>query len=342
VLPQARGPYLKRLAPTVRVRELGSRHPVAVISRLARYLRHERPSALIVSQQHMIVAAVLARWLARSRAPLIVTQHNTLSELCRQSRRPAVRLLLPTLARLLFARADTLIAVSRGVALDLAAVTGLPEDRIEVVHNPIVPPDLSDKAVLASGHPWLDRKDRPVVLGAGNLIHLKDFATLIRAFAHLRRRRAARLIIIGEGEERADLERLAHELGVAADVDLPGFRANAYAFMARADVFALTSRVEGFPSVLVEALACGCAVVSTDCPSGPAELLEQGQHGRLVPVGDDVRLGEAIDATIETSPDRAALRAVGAAFSAERAIARYEAILRWHGRGPLGPARAGA
>jgi glycosyltransferase involved in cell wall biosynthesis len=334
VLPQARGPYLQSLDPAVAVHDLGSRRPIALIPRLARYLRQARPCAIVVSQQHMIIAAVWARWLARSRAPLIVTQHNTLSELCRQSRRPAVRLLLPTLAQLFFPRADTLTAVSRGVALDLGAVTGVPVDRIEVIYNPIVPADLTAKVALASGHPWLDQKRCPVVLGAGNLIPLKDFATLVRAFAHVRQQRAARLVILGDGEERPALERLARELGISADVDFPGFQANPYAFMARADVFAMTSRVEGFPSVLVEAMACGCPVVSTDCPSGPAELLENGRYGTLIPVGDDAALGRAIDATLRAPPDKALLRAVGSSFSIERALDRYVAILRAHGRDP--------
>jgi glycosyltransferase involved in cell wall biosynthesis len=143
----------------------------------------------------------------------------------------------------------------------------------------------------------------------------------------VRRMQPARLVILGEGEQRPDLERLARELDIAADVDLPGFQPNPYAFMARADVFVLSSRVEGMPLAIVEALACGCPVVSTDCPSGPAEVLEYGRYGRLVPVGDDAALAAALDATLRDPPDPAALRHRAASFSVERATDDYVQLL---------------
>ena len=138
----------------------------------------------------------------------------------------------------------------------------------------------------------------------------------------------ARLVILGEGAERPKLDHLARELGVAADVDLPGFEPNPYKFMARADVFAVSSRVEGMPNTIIEALACGCPVVSTDCPSGPAEILQNGRHGRLVPMGDDAALAAAISATLQAAPDRDALRRRAADFSVERATDRYLQLLR--------------
>jgi glycosyltransferase involved in cell wall biosynthesis len=183
VLPEAEGPFLERLAPAVTLVDLKTRRPLALVRRLARYLRERRPAAVIASQQHAIVAAVLARRLARSDTLLAAIQHNTLSELCRQSRRPSVRWLLPLAARALFRGADRVCAVSEGVARDLAAITGIPARDIRIVHNPTVTPEIAGQALLDSGHRWLDAKDRPVVVGAGNLIPLKDFATLIRAFA---------------------------------------------------------------------------------------------------------------------------------------------------------------
>jgi glycosyltransferase involved in cell wall biosynthesis len=259
---------------------------------------------------------------------LALVQHNTLSELCRQSRRRAVRWLLPTASRLFFHLADQVCAVSQGVAEDLAAVTSIPLEKIRVVYDATVTPKLAEQSALASGHPWLDGlKDRPVVLGVGALDWRKDFATLIRAFARLRATYPTRLVILGEGPERGQLEQLAGQLGVARDVDLPGFTDNPYAFMARADVFALASRVEGLSNALIEALACGCAVVSTDCPSGPAEVLEHGRHGRLVPIGDDVALAAAIGATLRDRPDPEALRRRAAYFSVERMTEEYLQLL---------------
>ena len=330
VMPQAKGPFLERLSPDVTVVDLNTRRPIQLVLRLARWLREARPAALIASQQHVIIAAVWARRLAGVKTSLIVIQHNTLSALCLHSRRRAVRWLLPTAARLFFRWADQVCAVSDGVAADLAAITGIPVRDIRVVHNPTVTPELLEQAKETSGHPWFDadRTARPsVILGVGTLIPHKDFALLIRAFARVRRMRPARLLILGEGGERPKLERLARELDVAADVDLPGFEPNPYKFMARADVFAVSSRVEGMPNTIIEALACGCPVASTDCPSGPAEILRNGEFGKLVPVGDEGALAEAITATLQASPDPHDLRRRAADFSVERATDRYLQLL---------------
>jgi glycosyltransferase involved in cell wall biosynthesis len=327
VLPEATGPFLERLAPEVALVDLGTRRPLALVLELARWLRRAKPTALIASQQHAIVAALWARRLSGVHVPVTAIQHNTLSELCRQSRRRSVRWLLPRAARLFFPWADQVCAVSHGVAADLAEVTGIPRREIRVLYNPTVTPELLAQAKLPSGHPWLDAKDRTVVLGAGTLSAIKDFATLIRAFARLRRMRPARLIILGEGEERRRLEGRARELGIAADVDLPGFAPNPYAFMARVDLLAVSSRVEGMPNTIIEALACGCPVVSTDCPSGPAEILQDGRYGTLVPPGDDAALAQAIITTLQAAPERDALRARAADFSVERAVEGYLQLL---------------
>ena len=331
VMPQAKGPFLERLSPAVTLVDLDTRQPLRLVLRLARWLRQARPATLIASQQHAIIAAVWARRLAGVDVSVAAIQHNTLSALARQSRRRAVRWLLPTSARLFFRWADQVCAVSGGVAEDLARVTGIPLSSIRVVHNPTVTPELLEQAKEPSGHPWLDA-DRtrrpPVILGVGTLIPFKDFAMLIRAFARVRRMEPARLVILGEGAERPKLDHLAREVGVAADVDLPGFEPNPYKFMARADVFAVSSRVEGMPNTIIEALACGCPVVSTDCPSGPAEILQNGRHGRLVPMGDDAALAAAISATLQAAPDRDALRRRAADFSVERATDRYLQLLR--------------
>ena len=330
VMPQAKGPFLERLSPDVAVVDLGTRQPIQLVLRLARWLREARPAALIASQQHAIIAAVWARRLAGVQTSVIVIQHNTLSALCLHSRRRAVRWLLPTAARLFFRWADQVCAVSDGVAADLAALTGIPVSEIRVVHNPTVTPELLEQAKEPSGHPWFDgdRTERPpVILGVGTLNPFKDFALLIRAFAGVRRMQPARLVILGEGGERPKLERLARELGVAADIDLPGFQPNPYKFMARADVFAVSSQVEGMPNTIIEALACGCPVVSTDCPSGPVEILQNGRYGKLVPVGDEAALTAAIAATLQAAPDPHDLRRRAADFSVERATDRYLQLL---------------
>jgi glycosyltransferase involved in cell wall biosynthesis len=179
-------------------------------------------------------------------------------------------------------------------------------------------------------HRWFLPAAPPVVLGVGSLSERKDFPTLLRAFAKLRKQRDCRLVILGEAgspkkteEQRAALMALAAELGVAADVDLPGFVANPFAYMARAAAFVLSSAFEGLPGALIQAMACGCPVVSTDCLSGPAEILEGGRFGAMVPVGDDQAMAAAIAATLDRPIAAATLRGRAGMFSVDRAVDRY-------------------
>ena len=213
--------------------------------------------------------------------------------------------------------------VSQGMADDLQALTRLPPGKIRTLYNPVVDPGLPGRADAALDHPWFAPGEPPVLLGIGRLHPQKDFATLLRAFAQVRAVRAARLLILGEGEEREALEALVAELGVAADVALPGFAANPYAYLSRAGAFVLSSRWEGLPTVVIEALACGAPVVSTDCPSGPDEILQGGRLGALTPVGDDAALARAILDTLAAPPDPAAGRARAQDFAVAPAAQAY-------------------
>ena len=331
VLPQAKGPHLERLASEVELVDLKTRDPLTLVRRLADFLRRRRPALLLVAQHHTIVAAVLARRLAGLRTPLVAVQHNTLSEVCRNSRYRLTRWFIPTALRLLLPRAEVIGAVSEGVARDLAVTLGLPRSRVTVLYNPVVRSTIGERAAEPAGHPWLDHKDGPVVLGVGSLIERKDFPTLIQAFAHLKRSRYARLIVLGEGPERPRLEQLVSQLGLDGLVAMPGFVANPLAYMAKADVFALSSRIEGMPTAIIEALACGSPVVATDCPHGPAELLGDGTYGRLVKVGDAEGLAQALTATLSErrEPERQQLRA--AEFAVDRAVDRYVQLIRTYG-----------
>ena len=323
VLPQAKGPYLEHLPRERRARRSWDPQPLSLVHRLARFLRRRRPSLLFAAQHHTIVAAVLARRLAGSRMPLVAVQHNTLSEVCRNSRYRLTRWFIPTALRMLLPQAEMIGAVSEGVARDLASTLGPAPLAGDGALQSRRGEGLAERAAEPSGHPWLDRKEVPVVLGVGSLIERKDFPTLIHAFAHLARRRPARLVVLGEGPERPRLERLIGELGLADLVALPGFVANPLAYMAKADVLALSSRVEGMPTVIIEALACGTPIVATDCPHGPAELLGDGAYGRLVPVGDAEALGEALAATLSEPRDPERQRRRAAEFAVDRAVERY-------------------
>ena len=293
---------------------------------LAAYLRRERPRTLMSTSHSVNVAACLAVSLSRSATRLVLRIDSQLSrapelEGTRRQRRRLRR------ARRHFPRADAVIAISRGVGADLAARTRIEPRRIHAIHNPVVTPELADRASKPTRQAWLSDPGPPVVLAVGRLVEQKDYPTLLRAFARVRAVREARLLILGEGRERARLEALIRELDIAADVSLPGFDPNPPAAMSRARVLALSSAWEGFGNVLVEALFCGCPVVSTDCPSGPAEILEGGRHGALTPVGDDAALARAILDTLEQPPAAEALRARARSFCVDRVADRYLEVL---------------
>lgn len=182
-------------------------------------------------------------------------------------------------------------------------------------------------AAAPCDHPWLRPGQPPVIVVAGRLERQKDFPTLIRAFAQVRGERPCRLLILGDGGGRARLQALSAELGITADVDLPGFQANPYPFLARADLFVLSSRWEGSPNVLTEALALGTPVVATDCPSGPHELLDGGRYGPLVPVGDVAALGKAVAATLDQPLPPERLEAAVADYTQATSAERYLEVL---------------
>jgi glycosyltransferase involved in cell wall biosynthesis len=253
-----------------------------------------------------------------------VSNHPSLSAVNSRGQRDRLQL---RHARYLYPKADAIVAVSEGVAEDVTRVTGISRDRITTIYNPVVTPELENLRHAPLDHPWFAPSSPPLILGVGKFKIQKDFPTLLRAFARVRAVRPARLLILGEGRKRAELENLARELGVANDVALPGFVPNPFPYMTRASLFVLSSAWEGLPGALVEALACGCPVVSTDCPSGPAEILAGGLYGPLVPVGNDTALAEAILSALDVPPDRDRLRARAALFSVDRATDRYLEVL---------------
>jgi glycosyltransferase involved in cell wall biosynthesis len=304
VVGQAQGNLRTQLPVGLGLVDLRSSRVLFSFPGLVRYIRRVQPIALISFMDHANIVALAARVLSGRSTRVVATVHNTLSVATENPNNRRSRL-LPVLIRTFYPFADEVVAVSRGAADDLVRTTGLPADQVKVIYNPVITTDLLSARNSPAPHPWLEENQPPVVLGVGRLTGQKDFPNLLRAFAHVRHRRPARLIIIGEGEDRPHLERLVTQLGVGADVALPGYQPAVPAFMARAAVFVLSSAYEGLPTVLIEALALTRNVVSTDCPSGPREILQQGRLGRLVPMRDPEALGEAILDCLEHPGSRA-------------------------------------
>lgn len=325
VLARAAGPFLGELAPAVRVVDLGSASMPAALPALVRHLRRRRPRVLLSAMTHANVTAVLASRLAGGDMRLVLSERAHLGSVL--AAYPGWRMSLTArLLRWTYPAADLVIAVSQGVADDLAGRTGLPPERIAVAPNPVIDAGLLALAQEPPSHPWLREPGPPVIVAAGRLIAQKDFATLVRAFALLRKQRAARLLILGEGELRSDLTALADELGVASDVGLPGFEGNPFAAMRAASLFVLSSRYEGLPGVLIQAMGCGARVVSTDCPSGPREVLQDGRWGRLVPMADAPALARAMAEALD-DPSPPDVRRRAADFGADAAVSRYAELL---------------
>ena len=326
VVAQREGPNLMQRPPAATIVDLGAKRVLLALPALVRYLRDVAPDAMLSALPHTNVIAVAARRLARSRTRLVVAEHTTASLSAMHSGSARGRA-LPVFMKFAYPRADAVVAVSAGVADDLARLIRLDRRRITVIHNPVTVPRLFELAVEPVDHPWFGGQQIPVILGVGRLTAAKDFVTLIRAFELVRKVRPVRLMILGEGAERPRLEALIRDLQLEADVALPGFVENPYKYMQKASVFVLSSRWEGFGNVLVEAMACGAPVISTDCPNGPREILENGKHGRLVPVGDMAALSQAIVDQLDHPPPRRGSTERAMDFSLDAAIDRYRSIL---------------
>lgn len=294
VLAQAEGPLHSEVPAGARVVDFKTRKPFVMFMKLIEYLRQAGPAVLLSPFEVTSVIALLAKKITRVHTRVVVRISVHLS---RNKRTKLKKFIERLVVSQVYPLADAIVTVSQGVAEDLSFYVGLPLDRVRVIHNPVVSEQLWQAAERPVSHPFYDGR-HPVVLGAGRLTEQKDFSTLIKAFDIVRKKIPARLLILGEGEERAALESLIHFHGLDDLVELAGFELNPFAFMKRASVFVLSSKWEGLPNVLIQALACGCPVVSTDCLSGPSEILHGGEYGHLVPVGDVDAMAVAIEAVL--------------------------------------------
>jgi glycosyltransferase involved in cell wall biosynthesis len=303
VLTQAVGPYLEQVSPKVNVVNLDSKRIFYSIIPLIRYLRAVRPAAVLSALDTTNLILIWAVALARVETRVVVSVHCNFSSALKGQKNFRSRL-LPYLVRRSYPYADKILTVSEGVASDLVSSTGLSRELLTVQVNPVITPELMHKSEQPCEHSWLCDNRGPVVLATGRLTYQKNFDLLLRAFAIVRQSIDARLIVLGEGEELAALQSLAEQLEVTDQVDFPGFVENPYSYMSAASLFVLSSHFEGLPTVLIEALQCGVPVVSTDCPSGPEEILEGGRLGTLTQPGDVSALAEAMVRSLRSDRSR--------------------------------------
>jgi len=311
IVVQGRGESAENFHPNVRLIDFdiqatsglkfvpSSLQSARALPKLVSYLREYRPPTLMSATHFINEIALLAKQLAFVPTRVVVTEHTSLSQETKCVEQVSSRL-VPITVNALYPLADEIVAVSQGVAQDLTDLMRVPHKPIQVVYNSVVTPEIYDLSQQAIDHPWFREKDRPVIVGSGRFVKQKDFASLLTAFSQFRKTHPARLVLLGNGRERNALEELAIALDITDDLWMPGFVDNPYAYVSKADLFVLSSAWEGLPTALIEAIALGIPVVSTDCPSGPSEILRHGEYGKLVPVGDVEALGAAMATALES------------------------------------------
>jgi glycosyltransferase involved in cell wall biosynthesis len=313
----------------VQLINLNKKNILACLPGLIRYLQKRLPSALVTAQTHVNIVGIASKFLYGKKIRLVVCEHNNMKEVVKANPNEWYR---PVFARWFYPKADVIVAVSNGVADGLAEMTDLPRERIKVIHNPVISEIILKKAKEPIMHPWFQDTNTKVMVTVGRLENQKDLSTLINALKVINGILPLRLIILGEGSQREHLQSLIDKLGLHEIVDMPGFVENPYTYMKHASVFVLSSKYEGFPGVLVEALAVGVPVVSTDCPSGPAEILGNGRYGRMVPVGDVNEMAFAIKETLDNPiPTEVSIKR-GMEFNIKNITKEYMKILFLKGK----------
>lgn len=298
IVTKGEGAYADLVPKNVRLIDLKSKIPILSVSAMRKYLAGEKPYSVLGVLNQPNVAALVARRLSGSKARIAISIRNTLTEEAKNAKSLRMKL-MPTIVKAVAKWADAVVSVSSGAADDFAKLTGIARDRIQVIYNPVVDDSLLEQAKIRPDHSYFADGHAPVVLAAGRLSHQKDYPTLLRAFAEVRKTHDARLMILGEGPDRESLTQLATELGIVNDLALPGFVSPPFGHMGHCNVFVLSSLFEGLPGVLIQAMACGAPVVATNCPSGPFEILKNGEYGLLSPVGDVTALAKNISAALD-------------------------------------------
>lgn len=317
VLAQKEGPYLKDISSRVNIVDLKAHRILKSFFPLIEYLKREKPDVLLSTLRHVNIISIVSKIMSRSSTRVIIKQASYF--------RLSPNRIIMFLEKTLFKKANSIIAVSEGVKKSLSEKLLIPEQKIKVIYNPVFNQKILEESNKEVHHPFFQDKKNKIILGVGRLSKEKDFPTLLRAFNSIKTS-STRLIILGEGQKREELENLVRELKLEEHVSMPGFVDNPYAFMSRVDVFVMSSLHEGLPNVLIEAMACGASIVSADCPGGPFELLDGGKYGRLFPVGNIYKLSEAILESLQHPMDKRILLNRAKNFSIEKAADEYHRL----------------
>lgn len=290
--------YLRKINIDVKNQNLALPH-------LIKYISSELPDIIIATRPKSVNLAFLAHLISKgkNRRKFTIRLSSNITSMS-YNKNIFNKKIKNLIIKRLYPEADVLLAVSEDVAIDIKQIINVNNNKLKVVPNPTITEKIDELSKHSIQHDWFRNKNQPIILSAGRFTERKDFETLIKAFYLIRMKRACKLVILGDGEKRVNYTTLAQKLNIINDIHLPGFTSNPYAYMAKSDVFAFTSTsAEGSPNVLKEALYLGTPVVSTDCPSGPQNILQHGKYGSLVPVKDYKKMANEIVKSIDNPPD---------------------------------------
>ncbi len=321
VLARKTGPYIKLVDKKVNVVDLNISftNPFLLVC-LSRYLVEEKPKVILSAMTFPNVAVIIARFFAMVSTRIVISERVAMGIQSKNTFSLKERL-KPLAARLTYKVADQIVAISNGVADNLAETINLSKTNITTIYNPVVTNTLLENQPKPK-HPFFS-SNRKIILAAGRLIPQKDFVTLIDSFNLLPNKDELCLVILGEGPLRRELINQIESLDLIDSVSLPGYVEDLFSYMYHSTVFVLSSRWEGFGNVLVEAMACGCPVVSSDCPSGPSEILSSGKYGAMVKPNDKISLADAIHSTLQNPISSEVLRKRACEFKADAIADQY-------------------
>ena len=324
VVGSLEGAWRNMLPDSLSIVDLGATRMVKTVLPLRRYIVSRRPVALFSTISHANLGALIAKVISGVDMPVIVRQSNTpLSEYKESSGAKWVGRLIPYV----YSWADAIIAVSDSVRDDLVTMKPHLASLIKVIPTPVLFSAIFDQAREVPDHPWFRDKKIPIIVSVGRLKPHKGMYDLVKAFSYVIKKKPARLVIVGEGDDRKRIEKFVATRGLAENVALVGFKSNPFSFMRHSDVFVLASHYEGLPNVLIQALALGVPVVATDSPGGVRELLKDGLLGHLVPVGQIKVMADAIITAFSRERNTAGSPEMLARYHVEDATDQYLSLL---------------
>ncbi len=333
LLGKLKGDFIKEVKSSIEIENLNASVSLGLFFSLVRYFKTQKPDIFISAFPRVNVICILAKIFSGASVKIIITEHSVFSMLpviAKTSfRRLIARFFMPAMVRFLYPKADAIICVARGIASDLQKSVKTKND-IKVIYNPVINDGIYQLALEQVNHLWFVNQDIPVIVAVGRLVECKDYPNLFKAFKLVLKKKPTRLVILGDGPEKENLRNLVNQMGLSSSIAFLGFQSNPFKYMKQSSVFVLSSLQEGFGNVIIEAMACGVPVVSTNCPVGPGEIIENNKNGILVPVGNYQKMSDAIlgilnnlqlaKNLISSGKERAEF------FSVNKSVAEYEKV----------------